>query len=202
MVSFNRYQSWSRNATPLSGGLDISTTSPCDLRLVAATLNDVIGMDPAKRYPGLRVFVIDEEKEYWFKIPSDFTGSASYNDLVLVPYHTPAYIVSDISSADHTISTDVIVLADGVASHYVWDETSGWVALSGSGSQSTPAVESILNFNATTDGIGSINEITSAAITTKYGTTPADGAETNVVFTDGSRKTCRRYVYLAPSCQV
>lgn len=212
MVSFNRYQSWSRNATPLSGGLDISTTSPCDLRLVAATLNDVIGMDPAKRYPGLRVFVIDEEKEYWFKIPSDFTGGASYNDLVLVPYHTPAYIVSNINSADHTISTEVIVLANDAATQYVWDEaqnsgTGGWVALSGSGSQSTPA-EIIINFTTsdhvdpsdnTSALVTSINDVTSDAITAKYGT-PTPGAETNVVFTETidnqDYQTCRRYVYL------
>ena len=226
------YREW-RNETPhryAGTGYSFSSDDgfPLDERTLRNGFDEILDIDLALRYPGLKVYT-ENNSEYVFTIVGNKYGLA---DSGLKEYH-PELAHFYAATVDGAVPTDSDILksvlgdaitlqrdvdgesttvtyntipegaegtyktTDGKYYKFVWNG-SEWVtyANTGSGSQSTPAVESILNFNAATDGIGSINEITSAGITAKYGTTPVDGAETNVVFTDGSKKTCRRYVYL------
>lgn len=220
-------ESIQESVTARSNSYSTRNGFPLDFRTLRQTYAQALQLGSGARYPGLKVYILNENKEYIFKL-TDQETLAMDNIGTLKEYHPELShfyaateegpVPSDSNTLKESLGDSITVnngttnttyntipegaegtykTTDGKYYKFVWNG-SEWVtyANTGSGSQSTPAVESIVNFNAATDGIGSINEITSAAITAKYGTTPADGAETNVVFTDGSRKTCRRYVYL------
>ena len=75
MATTSDYSGWGFKQR--STGHHISNTAPIDDRCISITLNEAKEKTVDRRYPGLRVYVMGEEKEYWFK------SGVSNNDLVV-----------------------------------------------------------------------------------------------------------------------
>lgn len=100
MASFPQYSKWSEQYVLRNGAFFPNNGFPIDSRYVIDTYDNILtGIVKSCRYPGLRVFVLDTEKEYWFK------GGVENNDLVeYKPW------MSDIGGGGSTVVTSATVV--------------------------------------------------------------------------------------------
>ena len=121
MADFANYSNWSAADTAV--GLKVTNSAPLDRRFVIDSMTSLSTVIPKSyRYPGLRFYVLDEEKEYWFK------GGVNKSDLV--EYHPESmYVVDeeDIQDIDTTklATGSEITVLDGAGNptKYVWNGT-------------------------------------------------------------------------------
>ena len=122
MADFANYNNWSAADTAV--GLKVTNSAPLDRRFVIDNINSLSSVIPKSyRYPGLRFYVLDEEKEYWFK------GGVNKSDLV--EYHPEAmYVVEegdfdpDAVPGNLARGSEITVFdAAGNPTKYVWNGT-------------------------------------------------------------------------------
>ena len=119
MATSATYNSWITSETMV--GLKVTNSAPLDRRFVLDTMDSLsIVIPKSYRYPGLRFYVLDEEKEYWFK------GGVNKSDLV--EYHPEAmYVVAedaiqDIDTTKLSIGSEITVFDnEGNPTKYVWN---------------------------------------------------------------------------------
>lgn len=120
MATSATYNSWVTADT--SVGLRITNSAPLDRRFVVDELANIFSLIPkAYRYPGLRVYALKEEKEYWFK-----SGVEKSN---LVEYHPESMYVVEESNFDPEAAPErlargseiTVFDATGNPTKYVWN---------------------------------------------------------------------------------
>lgn len=117
MATSSTYNNWTSADTAV--GLKVTNGAPLDRRFVVDTFANYSRVIPkACRYPGLRFYVLDEEKEYWFK--------SGIEKADLVEYHPEAmFVESDLEDVDTTklaVGSEVTIFDnEGNPTKYVWN---------------------------------------------------------------------------------
>lgn len=208
---------------------------PIDARTLQDSFSDVLGIVASNRHPGLRVYDTSSGKEYVFASSVNQFGVITFPNTAVREYHpelahfkavqslsVPANLVQELGGSvtiDGTVynvipegAEGIIKTSDSKYYKYVWNG-SDWVEYSnlgsGSGSGSSTNIDVsglILNFSYVSDSLSSINDLTTALISSKYAATFPNsslvaGTEINVVYTDDSDANnpveyCRKYIYL------
>lgn len=180
-------------------GRRLGSSTPVDRRYVVDTFDNIwtLVTKPC-RYPGLRIFVIDTEKEYWFK------GGVNQEDLV--EYHPEAFVTTNINEVDTTRLTPGVTVTifdgNGNPTQYIWNGTS-WKSLSIGGTPSPGGQIPVLCTNIATDTYEELITLLNAHISANN-ILVSTGTEIPVVFsdtatTDKNPDVFCKYVYLNDS---
>lgn len=116
-------------ALSLPTGLRILDNSPVDNRTRYQTIEEVLTtLNTARRYVGLKIFIISLGKEYWFRdgiTNADFIEYAPSSSTPSDPVNCPLRVVSTVEERDaiplsqRFEGLEVNVAKDGVMSKYV-----------------------------------------------------------------------------------
>lgn len=159
------YQSWTKD-TDYYGYLHFNRGVPCDDRIVCWDQEEAKTKTAGRRYRGLRIYILSESKEYWFK---DGTGNGD-----LLEYHPWS---SDITNAINQLKADKPWMSDIPS-----DGGSG----SGSGSSTTTFIVS--GSEHTKDELPTyLNEQVAS---------PQTGQEVNVVFREDNVDSFMKFIYI------
>ena len=194
MATSSSYNSWITSETMV--GLKVTNSAPLDRRFVIDSMTSLSTVIPKSyRYPGLRFYVLAEEKEYWFK------GGVNKSDLV--EYHPEAMFVvaedavEDIDTTKLAVGSEITVFDnEGNPTKYVWNGTTWKPLIRETGSATiTPIIT-----NVATDTYEELEAIINNHIQAN-GITATKGTELGVVFVDTAEEdknadTYNKYVYL------
>ena len=82
-------------ALTIPQGLKIANNNPVDSRTVFPTVEAVLaGVSTSRRYRGLKIFITDEKKEYWFR------DGITNSDLILYRPGAALYCVTSLTERD------------------------------------------------------------------------------------------------------
>lgn len=196
MATSDTYNSWVTSETMV--GLKVTTSAPLDRRFVVDTFTNITKVIPKSyRYPGLRVFVLKDEKEYWFK------GGVNKDDLV--EYHPESmYVVEENDFDPDAVPTNLargseitVFDAAGNPTKYVWNGTV-WKPLI---REASPAVITPIITNVATDTYEELEALINNHIQANDITVTA-GTEIPVIFVDTAQEDknadiYNKYVYLS-----
>lgn len=195
MATSASYNSWVTSETMV--GLKVTNSAPLDRRFVVDELANVFMLIPkAYRYPGLRVYALREEKEYWFK-----SGVEKSN---LVEYHPETMYVVEESDFDPDATPDRVIRgseitvfdAAGNPTKYVWNGTVWKPLIREVGS----AVITPIITNVGTDTYEELEALINGHIEAN-GITVTPGTELPIIFVDTAEEdknadVFNKYVYL------
>ena len=191
MATSSTYNNWTSADTAV--GLKVTNGAPLDRRFVVDTFANYSRVIPkACRYPGLRFYVLDEEKEYWFK-----SGTEKAD---LVEYHPEAmFVESDLEDVDTTklaVGSEVTIFdSEGNPTKYVWNGSNWKPLIREVGSVVTPIIT-----NISTDTYEELETLINGHIQAN-GITVAVGTELPIIFVDTAEEDknadiYNKYVYL------
>lgn len=195
MATSTSYNNWVTADTGV--GLKVTNSAPLDRRFVVDELANIFSLIPkAYRYPGLRVYAMKEEKEYWFK-----SGVEKAN---LVEYHPESMYVVEESNFDPEAAPErlargseiTVFDSEGNPTKYVWNGTS-WRVLGGASGSAT--ITPIIT-NVATDTYEELEALINSHVQANDITVTA-GTEIPVIFVDTAEEdknadVYNKYVYL------
>lgn len=184
MANFEKYSTWS--VIEKGSGFYIRNSNPIDSRIVVQTYDEIKGNEErnieckiikARRYPGLRIYVMDQEKEYWFKSGVENENLVEYN-----PWDSAIFTALDANPWAPDITSSINQLkAD---KPWLSDMSSG--GGSESGSFATTYIVSSTEYAK--------NDIPTY-LTTQI-TSPSTGQEVNVVFREDDVESFMKFIYI------
>ena len=195
-MAFDEYDNWGTVDTGVS--FKAISSAPIDSRFVIDSLDNLDTKIPKSiRYPGLRVFVIEESREYWFK------DGIENSDVVV---YTPSANLTGSSLSGFETSTlsegaEATIMNGGNASKYVWNG-SEWKLLASTNASVSPSPTggsgtiSILYTESTTDTYEELSALLTEFVADND-IALNNGVEIPVFFSDtNSPAFFNRYIYL------
>lgn len=195
-MAFEDYEDWGTVDTGVS--FKAITSAPIDSRFFIDSKDNIDTEIPKSvRYPGLRVYVLDEKREYWFQDGVKLSNLVVYNPQANLTGDS----LEDFDNVAVSNGAEITVLDNGEVSKYVWNG-SEWKLLTSTVTQSvtpTPSPSAVSNVVVTGLSTDTYEEV--VAVLNNYisqnNITLSVGYEITVVFSDPQTNTFfNRYIYL------